>query len=110
MHLKSIRLNQPLFFSYTSCSGDACVTGPMKFYWSYSSSQKLSLQLYHLQAINKNMNVNNGSQCILMGATNNWKDLTCSISNKMVCEFDDQGLSPTGNFKLLITIVWHEYL
>jgi hypothetical protein len=39
-----------------------------------------------------------------MSATNNWKDLTCSISNKMVCEFDDQGLSPTGKFNLLITI------
>ena len=93
--------HQNFICSAASCTGDACVTGTTKFYWSYSSSQQLPLELYHILSVNKNMN-RQYENCIKMGTSNNWIDSSCSASTtsiKMICEFDNQGLSPTGEFK-----------
>jgi hypothetical protein len=46
--LKSLLSNR-----VTRCSGDSCVTGPTKYSWYYSATQKVPLELFHINAVNK---------------------------------------------------------
>ena len=76
----------------------ACLNSPNTFYWLYSPTQKLPLELFHLNAIAKNIIIDGPFECFSMRTGLEWNDKECSFATsfKMVCEFDNQGLSPIG--------------
>ena len=66
-------------------------------YWYMSDSTKVPLESFHLKAVANNIIFNDNARCLSIRSGLEWNDRTCSIPDyNVVCEFDVQGLTPTG--------------
>ena len=87
-------------FSTVTCTGDSCVNNVDQWYWYYSPMQKPLLEPYQINAVGKAISVTLRNHCMYIPSNNlvSWTDSACnSNNNNAICEFDNGGLSPTGN-------------
>ena len=71
-----------------------------QWYWYYSPTQKSLLESYQISAVGNAISVTQQRRCMYIPNNNlvSWTDASCgSDNNYAVCEFDNGGLSPTGN-------------
>ncbi len=93
------------FFPRVSQCYETQCSGNNEWYWQLTGTNTQPLAQPHIDAVFQKMNVDSGSnKCITVGKWKNgamyWKSLWCDDNNvKIICEFDGQGLSPTGNKK-----------